>query len=107
VLSAQRDKFSQFDDAVSSFKEIRETDFAVVVHVERVLIRCAKCVVRSKLWQPEAWPDASGTAEIVEAMVKHANVTRQEFLAQAEAADAKRLYQIALFVPRVRSSKGI
>ena len=40
----------------------RIPNFAVVVHVERALIHCPNCVARAKLWQPEAWPDSSGTA---------------------------------------------
>ena len=70
----------------------RIPNFAVVVHVERALIHCPNCVARAKLWQPEAWPDTSGTADIVEAMMVHANITKEEVLAQAEAADATRLY---------------
>ncbi len=33
--------------------EGRVPEFATVMHVERVLIHCPKCVVRSKLWDPE------------------------------------------------------
>ncbi len=40
----------------------RVPDFAIVMHVERVLIHCPKCVLRSKLWQPDQWPDSSDTA---------------------------------------------
>jgi uncharacterized protein len=83
-----RDKTLRESMAVNN----RIPDFAVVVHVERVLFHCPKCVARSKLWKPEAWPDTSGTAEIVEAMMIHANLTKEEVLAQAEAADATRLY---------------
>lgn len=70
----------------------RVPEFAIVMHVERVLIHCPKCVVRSKLWEPDEWPDASRTADIVEAMKAHANVTQEELFAQAEAADVQRLY---------------
>jgi PPOX class probable FMN-dependent enzyme len=70
----------------------RVPDFAIVVHVERVLIHCPKCVVRARLWEPEAWPDASGTADIVKAMMVHADITQEELIAQAEKADVTRLY---------------
>jgi PPOX class probable FMN-dependent enzyme len=83
-----RDKALRESMAVNN----RIPDFAVVVRVERVLIHCPKCLIRSKLWQPETWPDTSGTAEIVEAMMAHANITKEEVLAQAEAVDATRLY---------------
>lgn len=48
--------------------------FAIVLHVERVLIHCPKCVVRSKLWQADQWLDASDTAGIAEAMIAHAQL---------------------------------
>jgi PPOX class probable FMN-dependent enzyme len=69
-------------------------DCAVVMHVERVLIHCPKCVVRSKLWQPESWPDASGTADIGEAMIVHANLdmTPEELHAAAEADGVTAVY---------------
>jgi PPOX class probable FMN-dependent enzyme len=72
----------------------RVPDFAVVLHVERVLIHCPKCVIRSKLWQPESWPDAAGTAGIAEAMIAHAglDITPDELEEQAEADGAKTLY---------------
>jgi len=52
----------------------REPDFAMVVYVERVFMHCPKCVLRSKLWQPEAWPDQSGTPSMAEVMVKYAEL---------------------------------
>ncbi len=72
----------------------RVPEFAIVMHVERVLIHCPKCVVRSKLWQPEAWPDASDTAGIVEAMIVHAKLdaTPEELKALAEKEGLTRLY---------------
>jgi PPOX class probable FMN-dependent enzyme len=40
-------------------------EFAVVMHVERVLMQCPKCIVRSRLWQPAFWSGAqtNGAAE--------------------------------------------
>jgi hypothetical protein len=72
----------------------RVPDFAIVMHVERVLIHCPKCVVRSKLWQPDKWPDATETAGIVEAMIAHANLdtTPEEFIAMAKKEELDRLY---------------
>jgi PPOX class probable FMN-dependent enzyme len=48
--------------------------FAVVVHVERVLIHCPKCVVRAGLWDPDSWPDSSQTPDIGAAMIAHAKL---------------------------------
>ena len=72
----------------------RVPEFAVVVRVEEAMIHCPKCMVRSKLWQPEAWPDHSGTASVAEAVVVHANldITPEEFKARVEAAGRAKLY---------------
>jgi PPOX class probable FMN-dependent enzyme len=72
----------------------RVPDFAIVMHVERVLIHCPKCVVRSKLWQPDKWPDATETAGIVEAMIAHAHLdtTPEDFIAMAKKEELDRLY---------------
>ena len=48
----------------------RLPDFAMVVFVERVFMHCAKCMLRSKLWQPDAWPDPAGTPSLAEMMVE-------------------------------------
>jgi PPOX class probable FMN-dependent enzyme len=72
----------------------RVPEFAIVVHVERVLIHCPKCVVRAKLWQPDEWPDSSRTADIAEAMIVHAELdtTPDELEALAEKEGLTRLY---------------
>ena len=69
-------------------------EFAIVIHVERVLIHCPKCVVRAKLWQPDEWPDSSGTADIAEAMIVHAKLdtTPEELTAFADKEGLTRLY---------------
>jgi PPOX class probable FMN-dependent enzyme len=55
-------------------------EFALVVHVERVIIHCPKCMIRAGLWKPESWPDSTMTAGINQAMVAHAklDVTPEE-----------------------------
>ena len=72
----------------------RVPNLAVVVYVERLFMHCAKCVRRSKLWQPEEWPDHSDTASIAEAMIKHAklDVTPEEYEEQARAQGTRKLY---------------
>ena len=72
----------------------RVPDFAIVMHVERILIHCPKCVVRAKLWQPEQWPDSSNTAGIAEAMIAHArlDITPQELEDMAERKGLTKLY---------------
>jgi PPOX class probable FMN-dependent enzyme len=72
----------------------RIPEFAVVVHVEQALMHCPKAMVRSKLWQPDAWPDHSGTASIAEATVAHAklDISPEELKASIEAAGRAKLY---------------
>jgi hypothetical protein len=52
----------------------RLPDHAIVVEVERVLSHCSKCMLRSHLWQPEAWPDAAGVPSLAEILVAHARL---------------------------------
>lgn len=72
----------------------RVPDFALVVYVERVFMHCPKCMVRSNLWQPEAWPDHTNLANIVEAMIQHAklDITPEELNKEGEKEDLLRLY---------------
>ena len=72
----------------------RVPEFAIVLHVERVLIHCPKCVIRSKLWKPEEWPELSSTADIEDAMIAHAKLdaTREQLIAFAEQQGLTRLY---------------
>lgn len=67
---------------------------AVVVYVERIFMHCPKCMVRSKLWEPEAWPDHSDTASIQQAMIQHGQLTvsDEELYAEAVASGTTRLY---------------
>lgn len=41
---------------------------AIAVTVEEAFMHCAKCMIRSKLWQPEAWPSLEGLPSLAEAM---------------------------------------
>lgn len=51
----------------------RLPELALVVTIEEVFMHCSKCMVRSRLWQPDTWnPD--GLVSIVEAMVEHARL---------------------------------
>jgi hypothetical protein len=49
----------------------RIPDHAIVVGVERVLSHCPKCMIRSHLWQPDAWPDAGRVPSLAEILVAH------------------------------------
>ena len=72
----------------------RIPEFAVVVHVEQAMMLCPKSIVRSKLWEPDAWPDHSDTPSIAETSVAHANLdmTPEEYRASMVAAGRAKLY---------------
>lgn len=72
----------------------RAPNLALVVYVEQLMMHCSKCVQRSKLWQPDEWPDHSDTASIAEAMVKHAklDVTAEEYEERARGSAMRKLY---------------
>jgi len=72
----------------------RAPRLALVVYVERIMIHCPKCVQRSKIWQPEHWPDHADTANIAEAMIRHAklDVTPEEYEQRARATGMRELY---------------
>lgn len=74
--------------------EGRVPELAVVLHVQRVLIHCPKCALRAKLWHPDQWPDAQGTASIAEAMIAHAKLdtTPGELRARMDADGITALY---------------
>lgn len=67
---------------------------ALVVFVERIMIHCPKCVQRSKLWKPEQWPDHAATANIAEAMIRHArlDLTPEEYERRARDSGMRELY---------------
>jgi hypothetical protein len=66
----------------------------LVVDVEEVFIHCPKCMVRSRLWTPEQWPDRSEVATLAETMVAHGALTETvpELQALIDNDSATRLY---------------
>lgn len=62
-------------------------DLAVVVTVQEAFLHCAKCMIRSDLWNPENWPDVSNLAPIARVMVDHTKTT--DSLESLEAAVAE------------------
>lgn len=41
------------------------------VCVKEVIFHCARCIRRSRLWQPEYWPDTAGLPSFAEAIETH------------------------------------
>ena len=47
----------------------KSPDFAIVVDVEEAFFHCSKCMIRSKLWQTEHWPNLDGLPRLAQTMV--------------------------------------
>lgn len=65
-------------------------DFALVLEVEEAFFHCSKCVVRSNLWTPQAWPALDGLPSLAQTMVDAAALPMpvealQEIITQDEA----------------------
>ncbi|MEM7121428.1 MAG: MSMEG_1061 family FMN-dependent PPOX-type flavoprotein [Pseudomonadota bacterium] len=58
----------------SMIEQGKVPELAMVVHVERAFFHCAKCMVRSSLWDPKGWPDKSGMQSLGAALVAHSKL---------------------------------
>lgn len=69
-------------------------ELALVVAIDEVSIHCAKCVIRSKLWDPRHWPDLEGVPSLAEAIVDQAKLAKTPGAVQAIIDDdiRERLY---------------
>jgi PPOX class probable FMN-dependent enzyme len=47
----------------------------LIVTVEQAFMHCQKCIVRSRLWSPEQWPELSDVPTLAEAIMAHARPT--------------------------------
>lgn len=61
-------------------------DLALVVEVDHAFFHCAKCVVRSGLWEQSKWPDTSGMRSLGAALIAAAT-KRRAAAAEAKAVD--------------------
>jgi PPOX class probable FMN-dependent enzyme len=66
----------------------------LVIEISHVLSHCPKCMVRSGMWQPEAWPDTSNLPSFAEMLVAHAKLadTVEEMQAIIDTGTRDRLY---------------
>jgi PPOX class probable FMN-dependent enzyme len=69
-------------------------DHVLVVDVDRVLCHCPKCMLRSSIWEPSAWPDTSQVPAFAEILKGHAKLaeTLEEVQAVVEQGNRDRLY---------------
>ena len=47
----------------------RSPELVIVVDVSEAFFHCSKCMIRSKLWKSEHWPDLEGLPRLAETMV--------------------------------------
>ena len=69
-------------------------DFVLAVEIEEAFFHCSKCIVRSSLWKPAAWPSLDGLPSLAQTMVDAARLPMpvealEEIIRQDEA---ERLY---------------
>jgi PPOX class probable FMN-dependent enzyme len=72
----------------------RPPEHVLVVEVTRVLAHCPKCMIRSGLWTPEAWPDVADVPTLAETLVAHARLADgvEAVAASLEEGNRARLY---------------
>lgn len=69
-------------------------EFATVVTVDEAFFHCAKCIVRSALWRPDRWPDATGLPTMAETMIAAGglDLTRAQMQDIIDRDQRERLY---------------
>jgi uncharacterized protein len=65
-------------------------DFAFVVTVGEAFLHCAKCVIRSGIWEQEKWPDMAGIASMARVMIDQGKVADSEEKVQASINESYR-----------------
>ncbi|MEP3274840.1 MAG: MSMEG_1061 family FMN-dependent PPOX-type flavoprotein [Stappiaceae bacterium] len=67
---------------------------AVLLYVERAFMHCPKCMIRSHMWQPDAWTDSSAIPDIGTAIIKqaHLDTTLEKLTAEVEKQGGLDLY---------------
>ena len=69
-------------------------DLAMVVAVEQAFIHCGKCMIRSRLWEKDSWPDGTALPSQAQCLVAHGKLEEsiEDVQASIELARATRLY---------------
>lgn len=72
----------------------KQPDHVIAVDVRHVLSHCPKCMVRSGLWRPEAWPETGGMPSFADMLKAHAKLAESadEIQAVIERGNRERLY---------------
>jgi uncharacterized protein len=83
------------DDLLESLAVRGQTPkLAMVVEVQEAFFHCSKCMIRSRLWQPEHWPNLDGLPRLAETMVDAGKLelTESEMHRIVEDDERARLY---------------
>jgi len=69
-------------------------NLVLVVSVDEAFMHCPKCMVRSRLWKQDQWPDRTNVPSLAEAVVAHGALTEPigEIQAIIDNDGATRLY---------------
>jgi hypothetical protein len=69
-------------------------ELATIVKVREVFFHCAKCVIRSRLWESDSWPDSKGLPSLARVMVDEGKLEEslEEMEALIEQSNRERLY---------------
>ena len=69
-------------------------EFVLVVTVQEVFFHCAKCIIRSQLWEPSAWPSLDGLPTLAETLVAAAGLSQpvEELDKAIKKAESEELY---------------
>lgn len=65
-----RDKALQESMAING----KTPDFALIVNIKEAFFHCAKCMLRSKIWQSEHWQSIDDLPSLAQTMVDAANL---------------------------------
>ena len=69
-------------------------EHVLVIEISHVFSHCPKCMIRSGMWQPKAWPDTSDLPSFAEMLVAHAKLaeTVEEVQMVIDTGNRDRLY---------------
>lgn len=72
----------------------RVPELAIVVDVHDAFMHCAKCVVRSDLWNTEAWPDPEAVPNLAAALVDQLKlpVSKEQIVEDLDRNAREQLY---------------
>lgn len=67
---------------------------AIIVDVQEAFFHCSKCIIRSKLWQPQHWPTLEGLPRLAQTMVDagRLELTEADMHSIVEDDERRRLY---------------